>query len=41
MILKLVANHLSLIKFIDTYGDSEKEVEEFEGSFEQDEVLDL
>jgi hypothetical protein len=41
MILKLVANHPSLVKYIDTNGDLEKEVEEFEGSFEQDEVLDL
>jgi len=31
----------SLVKFIDMDGDFEKELEEFEDSFEQDEVLDL
>jgi hypothetical protein len=31
----------SLVKFIDIDGDLEKELEEFESSFEWDEVVDL
>ncbi len=31
----------SLVKFIDIYGDLKEELEEFEGSFERDEVVDL
>jgi hypothetical protein len=31
----------SLVKFIDIDGDLEEEIEEFESSFEWDEVVDL
>ncbi len=42
MILELVVNQLQvLVEFIDIDGDLKEELEEFEGSFEKDEVVDL
>jgi hypothetical protein len=41
VILELILNHPLVVEFIDIDGHLEEELEEFESSFERDEVVDL